>query len=337
VPQRALERLRVAVPAKLGERAVVEELATEGWQREDAPVELANPPLFRPFETLVRPLPLPRYGSLDPTPFVAVFFPLFFGVIVGDLGYAALLALLGLGVARGAAAGSLRRALGRVALACAAFSAVFGGLYGELFGSVGRLLGMRPLLFDREEAVMPFLVLALALGFAHLLLGLVAGALAALRADRRKAAGRGLEALMLALVGVLVLAALGVLPHGFVAPAVVAVLLAFVVLVAVEGIVAPIEILGTLGHVLSYARIMAIGTASVMLAVVANRLGGSFGSALVGALFALLFHLVNFALAVFSPAVHALRLHYVEFFGTCYSPGGLRYRPFAHWRAAEAR
>jgi V/A-type H+-transporting ATPase subunit I len=108
------------------------------------------------------------------------------------------------------------------------------------------------------------------------------------------------------------------------------------VLVAVEGVVAPIELLSTLGHVLSYARIMAIGTASVMLAVVANRMVGALGSVLVGSLFALLFHLVNFALGVFSPTLHALRLHYVEFFGTFYSPGGQQYRPLAHWRAAPA-
>jgi hypothetical protein len=89
-----------------------------------------------------------------------------------------------------------------------------------------------------------------------------------------------------------------------------------------EGVVAPIELLSTVGNVLSYARIMALGVASVMLAVVANRMVGAIGSAVVGVVFALLFHLVNFAIALFSPTIHALRLHYVEFFGKFYSPGG---------------
>ena len=48
-------------------------------------------------------------------------------------------------------------------------------------------------------------------------------------------------------------------------------------------------------------------------------------------MFALLFHLVNFAIALFSPTIHALRLHYVEFFGKFYSPGGVRYQPFGRW------
>ena len=67
---------------------------------------------------------------------------------------------------------------------------------------------------------------------------------------------------------------------------------------------------------------------TVMLAVVANRMVGAIGSAAVGIVFALLFHLVNFAIGLFSPTIHALRLHYVEFFGKFYSPGGVRYQPF---------
>jgi V/A-type H+-transporting ATPase subunit I len=80
---------------------------------------------------------------------------------------------------------------------------------------------------------------------------------------------------------------------------------------------------------------MAVGTASVMMAVAANRMIGAMGSVLVGSIFALLFHLVNFALGIFSPAVHALRLHFVEFFGTFYSPGGTRYEPFGHWAPSQ--
>ena len=44
---------------------------------------------------------------------------------------------------------------------------------------------------------------------------------------------------------------------------------------------------------------------------------------------------VNFAIGIFSPAIHALRLHYVEFFGQFFSPGGTRYRPFGHWRPSS--
>jgi V/A-type H+-transporting ATPase subunit I len=104
----------------------------------------------------------------------------------------------------------------------------------------------------------------------------------------------------------------------------------------VEGTIAPIELLSRMSNILSYARIMALGTASVMLAMVANRFVGAEGGAFVGVLFATLFHLVNFALGIVGPTIHALRLHFVEFFGTFYSPGGLVYRPFRHWGPADA-
>lgn len=141
---------------------------------------------------------------------------------------------------------------------------------------------------------------------------------------------------MTLLVAAALLAALNVLPSAFFTPVVVALLVLFPILVVIEGVIGPIEFLATISNVLSYARIMALGTASVMLAVVANRFVGAFGGAVVGVLFALLFHLVNFVLGVFSPTIQALRLHYVEFFGKFYSPGGVEYRPFRHWRPGEA-
>jgi V/A-type H+-transporting ATPase subunit I len=225
-----------------------------------------------------------------------------------------------------------------VAGPCALFAIVFGVLFGEYFGDLGRRwFGLHPLWLDRENAIVPFLLLTLALGVVHVVLGLVLGVLAGAREHPRQAAGRGLSAVMIVLIVVAILGAVEVLPRSVLTPAVVALLVAFPVLIALEGIVAAIELLSAIGHVLSYARIMALGTASVMLAIVANRLAGAVGSALVGALFALLFHLVNFGLGLFSPTIHALRLHYVEFFGTFYSPGGTRYQPLGHWTPRPVR
>lgn len=333
VPEDAVRRLESRLHDRVGPTVVVEREGREAWQGEPAPVVLHNPRLFRPFEAITRTLPLPRYGSIDPTPFVAVFFPMFFGVIVGDVAYGLVIALLALLLRRGSAPESLRRSIAEIAGACAAFTIVFGFLYGEFAGDLGRrLFGLRPILLDREEALVPFLALAIALGFVQVVLGLVLGAIASFRGHRRESLGRGLSAVMLVLVALALLAAVEVLPHGFFTPAIVALLAAFPVLVILEGFLAPIELLSTLGNVLSYARIMAVGTASVMMAVVANRLAGAVGGVLVGILFGLLFHLVNFGLALFGPTIHGLRLHYVEFFGKFFSPGGTQYRPFGHWR-----
>jgi V/A-type H+-transporting ATPase subunit I len=334
VPATELPSLTARLTEEVGPAVAVEELAAEHWSAE-APVVLHNPRLFRPFQLLVGTLPLPRYGSIDPTPFVAIFFPMFFGLMVGDVGYGLALGLLGLVLRRRSRPGTKIRAISEIALGCALFTLIFGVLFGEFFGDLGRRwVGMRPLVLDREEPgdMVSFLGLCVALGLVHVVLGLALGVVSAFRGHRRQAVGRGLSALMILLIAVALLAAFRILPHTLLTPMVVALLVAFPLLVVAEGLIAPVELLSTVGNILSYARIMALGTASVMLAVVANRLAGATGSLVVGVVFGLLFHLVNFALALFSPTIHGLRLHYVEFFGRFYSPGGVQYRPFRHWR-----
>jgi V/A-type H+-transporting ATPase subunit I len=317
---------------------VLETIGRERWRSEDAPVVLRNPRLFRPFETITRMLPLPRYGTIDPTPFVGVFFPMFFGLMLGDLGYGLALAAFAGALHLKTRPGSTLRAVAEVGGACALFGVAFGVAFGEFFGDLGRRwFGLEPLLFDREHEVMAFLGLAVALGVAHVVLGLVLGAIASRHTHPRTALGRLLSAAIVLLIVVAILAAMERLPHALLMPATVLILIAFPVIVILEGIVAPIELFTTLGHILSYARIMALGTASVMLAIVANQMVGAMGSVTVGVLFALLFHLVNFALGVFSPSIHALRLHYVEFFGTFYSPGGTKYQPLGHWSPPRER
>ena len=337
VPARARADLERGLHEHCGDEVVVTEVAREEWHADDAPVVLSNPRLLRPFETLIGLVPLPRYGSIDPTPFMAVFFPAFFGLMVGDIGYGVMLAIGGLALHAKTKPGTTWHNVAEIIGPCALFSIISGFLYGELFGDLGaRWLGLHPLLFSREDAIIPFLLLSVAIGVVHVLLALILGAISA-RRHPRQAAGRSVSAAMVILVVVALLAAVKVLPARLFTPTVIVLLVAFPVLIALEGLVAMIELLTTLGNILSYTRIMALGIASVMLAVVANRMVGALGSVTVGIVFALLFHLVNFAIAMFSPTIHALRLHYVEFFGKFYSPGGVRYEPLAHWtRAPDA-
>jgi V/A-type H+/Na+-transporting ATPase subunit I len=329
LPERDRGTLPAALATAVGPELSVEEVARDEWRADDAPVVLSNPPLFAPFELLTSLLPLPRYGSIDPTPFVAVFFPVLFGVVVGDVGYGVSIAAIALALRL---ASSRTRGLARIAGAVAFYTIVFGVLYGELFGDLGeRWLGMHPLWFDRREAVLGFLVLAVSLGVVHLVLGLVIAAVGRWRRNRREAIGRGLTAGMLVLVVCALLALFDRVPGVLLTPSMIALLAMLPVVVVLEGAAALLDFMTVLGHVLSYARVMALGTASVMLAVVANRMHGAFGSAAIGIAFALVFHLVNFAITLFSPTIHVMRLHYVEFLGTFFEPGGAPYQPLRHW------
>ena len=336
VPARARDKLEESLRA-VGPEIALEEIEESKWRREDAPVVLANPRLFAPFEALTSLLPLPRYGSVDPTPFVAVFFPMFFGVVVGDVGYGLVMAAIAVALRFASKPATTARKLAKITGAVSVYSIAFGVLYGELFGDLGeRAFGMHALWFDRREAVLAFLVLAVSLGVVHLVLGLIVAAANRWQRHRREAIGRGLTALMLVLVVVALLVVFEWLPSRFLTPIVIALLVAFPVIVVLEGATALLDFMTILGHVLSYARVMALGTASVMLAVVANRMVGAFGSLAIGIAFALLFHLVNFAITLFSPTIHVMRLHYVEFFGTFFEPGGGTYQPLRHWSPERA-
>jgi V/A-type H+-transporting ATPase subunit I len=93
-------------------------------------------------------------------------------------------------------------------------------------------------------------------------------------------------------------------------------------------LIGPIEFISLIGNILSYLRIAAIGLASVYLAKVANDVAGAFGSLVVGLIIAVVIHSLNLVMGAFSPTIHSLRLHFVEFFSKFYEGGGNAYQPF---------
>jgi V/A-type H+-transporting ATPase subunit I len=64
--------------------------------REKVPVSLKHGAFVRGFEPVVFSYGAPLYGTLDPTPFVAFFYTILFGIMFGDVGQGFVLFLLGL-------------------------------------------------------------------------------------------------------------------------------------------------------------------------------------------------------------------------------------------------
>jgi V/A-type H+-transporting ATPase subunit I len=314
----------------LGERVAVFARSPTRAEWSEVPVVLRNPRAVRPFELLLALVPLPRYGSTDPTPWLAAFFPLFFGFVLGDVAFG----VLGVGVALGArargAGGALGRDLAWIGLACSLWAIVFGVLFGEALGELGSHVGIHPVLVDRRGAFMSFLGLALALGGAHVAIGMALGITGALRAGHpREALGRAAKLGLLCTGGALGAILGDLLPGAALKPALAAGGVLLAVAMATEGPMAALELVLGLGNVLSYARLMALGLASVMLAEVANLVAVSLHPVAAGVAIGVLLHAVNFTLGLISPTVAALRLHYVEFFEKFYAEGGAPYRPFA--------
>jgi V/A-type H+-transporting ATPase subunit I len=334
LPLAELFTLNRLIETEFGGRVIVEEKELREEDLAHVPTMLKNRGYFAPFELLARLLPVPGYGSFDITPFIGLFFPIFFGMMLGDMGYGALLLLTALILVKGVR-NKIVRDVGKIFGVAAVYTIIFGWLFGEFFGVLGnRLFDLEPLLLDRHQELMPMFYFALAVGFVHILVGLVLGAITSFRYQQKKET-------LIKLTGIAIMLGLALLIGASLSPALshlqrplLLVLLAAIMLVLLSGgLLAPLELLKHVGNIISYARIMAIGLTSVLLAHVANNMVGAMGSVWLGVLAGILLHGFNIVLGIFAPTIHALRLHYVEFFSKIVGDDGREYKPLAKTEA----
>jgi len=64
--------------------------------RNETPTVMKNSFIFRPFETILKMYGTPTYSEIDPTPFIAITFPILFGLMFGDVGHGLVLIIAGL-------------------------------------------------------------------------------------------------------------------------------------------------------------------------------------------------------------------------------------------------
>jgi V/A-type H+-transporting ATPase subunit I len=329
MPAADVEKLRKRIAESFGANVMLVEKEMREQDLERVPIILKNPPYFKPFELFTSLLPLPAYTSYDPTPFIGIFFPIFFGMILGDAGYGLLLAIVSLVLMKKMRGQVLVRNGAKILMVASLYSIFFGILFGEFFGDLPeRLFHVKPLCIERREGVVPMIFFALAVGVAHILLGLLLGVIAGFRKKEKREAIYKLLTIVIILCLIAVLASFfNIIPTVLGRPVIIAILVLTPFLFFTGGLLAPLELLKSIGNIISYVRIMAIGLTSVLLAFVANNLGGATGDVVTGVAVAVLIHLLNIILGVFSPTIHSLRLHYVEFFSKFIEHGGRRFEP----------
>ena len=243
VPSAEVPALAASVAREFHGAVSLAEFPVRAGDEASVPVMLENPRWLRPFQLLLALVPLPRYGSLDPTPWLALFYPLFFGFMLGDLGFGLAAVALALVARRRGWGGRFGRDVAAITLACGASAAVFGLLFGEAFGTLGEHAGLHPLLLDRRRGLLLFLGVALAAGLMHLAIGLGLGiAQAARHHHRREALGGAARLGLLAAAAACAAGALGVLPRTTVGTCSCCVVACLVVAVVAEGPLALLEV-----------------------------------------------------------------------------------------------
>lgn len=340
VPAKLTSSVQAALQQALGQKILFHPLEMTPELKKRAPVVLQNPGLAQPFESLIALLALPRYGHIDPTRLMALFLPIFFGMILGDIGYGGVLLLICMGLLSRSRANedgspNILRDLLKVMAISSCWAIVFGILFGEFFGTAGESLGLHALWIDRasSEDVATLLLVTLGVGFVHITLGLILGIWEATRDHNRDHIFER-SGMLLGLIGLLVLIGTitKIIPQELTAPASAGIIVGILMLGYPLGKLGPfigaIEFIGLIGNILSYLRIAAIGLASVYLAKVANDVAGMTGSIIGSGIVLILVHGLNLVLGAFSPTIHSLRLHYVEFFRKFYEGGGKPYQPF---------
>ncbi|MCS7058439.1 MAG: V-type ATP synthase subunit I [Meiothermus sp.] len=164
VPQKAKGQVEEALSRLRDQIVYTFEPVDEHHEGHQVPVTLENPSWAKPFELLHGFLNTPRYGGYDPTLMMALFFPLFFGVVVGDIGIGLLFLLLALWLARKAQRGEALRidflgasfspeVLAKLAVVgkwMAGWAILWGFLYGEFFGTFLEKLRL-PAMFGLPE------------------------------------------------------------------------------------------------------------------------------------------------------------------------------------------
>lgn len=332
----------------------------------DAPVLLKNAYLTEPVEGVVETFAMPGRGEVDPTSIMAIFYYIFFGLMLSDAAYGIIMAVgcaWALKKFKNMETG-MRKTL-RMFLYCGISTTFWGIMFGSYFGDFipvvtgtffGKEITVGPLWFEPVNDPMRMLMFSFLLGLIHLFTALGVKLYQCIKAkDYMSALTDCVFWYMLVGGGVVYLFHVDMflsmagldtkLPVVWAnIAAIIAGLGALGILLLssrnggigkrlAKGAYALYGVTSWLSDILSYSRLLALGLATGVIATVFNKMGTMFGNGIVGAVvFIIIFavgHTLNIFVNLLGAYVHTNRLQFVEFFGKFYEGGGRPFKPFA--------
>ncbi|MDL2274201.1 V-type ATP synthase subunit I [Oscillospiraceae bacterium OttesenSCG-928-G22] len=344
-------------------RSIVRNTCHDGYALEEeeverdsliVPIKLKNNKFVKAFESITAMYSMPRYNEIDPTPVLAPFYWLFFGLMAGDIGYGLVLML---GTALALRFFHLKESM-RSFMQFFFYLSIAMTLAGFLYGSAFSVTVFTPLpmegggykaILDSNTDIITMLILSIALGVIQIIVGLCVKAYMLLRDGRPfSAIFDSLFFILVLLSGIgLILGMTGMLPETvktiswwtFWA------MLAGLALTQGRespsiggkignGLYAVYGLTSYVGDIVSYTRIVALALSGAYIGFSFNQLivqvlpDNLFIKIVFGAAIALIGHLLNFGLSLLSAYVHTCRLQYVEYFGKFYEGGGVPFAPF---------
>lgn len=339
-----VQALETCLTEQFGQSILIQVREIREDEEDKVPTKLKNNALVEPFELVTEMYSLPKYGDKDPTPVVSLFYFVFFGMMVADIGYGLLLfvgtslALHFLHVKPGLAK-NLRffRLLGVAVI-------IWGLVYGSFFG-----FELPFALISTSSDAMTILVISVVFGFVTVLAGLFLSGLKNIRLKDYAEAYNAGFAWVLILLGLLLLA----LGNFFPSLAFAATIGQWLAIINALGILAVsivsakslaglgsglfnlYNVSGYVGDLVSFTRLMALGLSGASIGSAFNLIVSLFPPVArfsIGILLFIALHLINMFLSFLSGYVHGARLIFVEFFGKFYDGGG---KPFTPLKPSE--
>ena len=328
-------------------------LSAEATLEDNPPIKLKNNWFVRMFEPLTDMYGRPDYNEFDPTPYISVFFLLFFAMCMGDAGYGLLLFIGGLLLRKVESFKSLAPLVTTLGVGTFVVGIVMHTFFGVDIAALSWIPSwLKSIMITGTIAGFEAqMVLSLVIGDVHLCLAMVVKTVYATR-NRGFLGSLGVWGWTLLIVGGVVVGTLAIfklLPSEVVKW-----------IIIVLGVVSALGIFlfndikrnplknigsglwetyntvtGLLGDVLSYLRLYALGLAGGMLGkafndIAAMTLGdGSFGIGWLAFVVILVIgHALNLAMCCLGAFVHPLRLNFLEFFkNSGYDGKGRTYQP----------